>query len=70
VYDWPGTIWYLAPEQEECKAYDTKPADVWALALVLGELLNLLQVNRRLQGNCCQTITSFLANRSHPMHLS
>ena len=59
LYDRPGTIPYLAPEQQDGRYHD-KSVDYWACALVGAELVGLKRNNDRVVDAGFETIHNWL----------
>ncbi|KAF4625822.1 hypothetical protein G7Y89_g12345 [Cudoniella acicularis] len=59
LYDRPGTIPYLAPEQRDGQYHDLS-VDYWACALVGAELIGLKRNNERIGDEGLKTIHSWL----------
>jgi len=66
-YDSPGTIPYLAPEQEEGKTH-TRSVDLWSCAIVGSQLLGApLNMGRLLPGKKLQALQESLENATVAM---
>ena len=67
MYDRPGTIPYLAPEQQEGQYHD-RTVDYWACGLVGLELLGLKRSNERVFEEGLKPIISWLKEQKpHPV---